>query len=162
MRSNLFTKLLGLFILLLFLQTLATVVIFHGLVYRADVDQPGILVRNVFWSCMVALAIGLPVAAMFARRISARLERVVSFARSIARGELSTRLPRLQGDDEFTAMEAALNRTAERIDADVAELQRGRHELAAMLDAMQEAVVAITSDGQVRWSNAVMQRVART
>ena len=31
-----------------------------------------------------------------------------------------------------------------------------------MLDAMQEAVVAVTSDGQVRWSNAVMQRIAGT
>jgi len=31
-----------------------------------------------------------------------------------------------------------------------------------MLDAMQEAVVAITPQGAVRWSNAVMQRIAGT
>ena len=31
-----------------------------------------------------------------------------------------------------------------------------------MLDSMQEAVVAITPDGLVRWSNAVMQRIAGT
>jgi two-component system phosphate regulon sensor histidine kinase PhoR len=31
-----------------------------------------------------------------------------------------------------------------------------------MLDSMQEAVVAITAEGQVRWSNAVMQRIAGT
>ena len=29
-----------------------------------------------------------------------------------------------------------------------------------MLDSMQEAVVAITATGSVRWSNAVMQRIA--
>jgi two-component system phosphate regulon sensor histidine kinase PhoR len=31
-----------------------------------------------------------------------------------------------------------------------------------MLDSMQEAVVAITPEGNVRWSNAVMQRIAGT
>ena len=31
-----------------------------------------------------------------------------------------------------------------------------------MLDSMQEAVVAITSEGLVRWSNSVMQRIAGT
>ena len=31
-----------------------------------------------------------------------------------------------------------------------------------MLDSMQEAVVAITPEGLVRWSNAVMQRIAGT
>jgi two-component system phosphate regulon sensor histidine kinase PhoR len=57
-------------------------------------------------------------------------------------------------------MEAALNQTAERLGRDFAELESGRHELAVMLDSMQEAVVAITSTGSVRWSNAVMQRIA--
>ena len=58
-------------------------------------------------------------------------------------------------------MEAALNQTAERLGRDFAELESGRDELAVMLDSMQEAVVAITSAGFVRWSNAVMQRIAR-
>jgi len=162
MRASVFKKLFGLFILLLLFQTLVTVVIFHSLVQRRDIDAPGLLVRYAFWSCVVALAIALPLAALFARGISARLHSVVSFARNIAGGDLSTRLPVTPGKDEFSEMEAALNRTAERIDADVAELQRGRHELAAMLDAMQEGVVAVTHDGQVRWSNAVVQRIAGT
>ena len=57
-------------------------------------------------------------------------------------------------------MEAALNETAVRLGKDFAELESGRDELAVMLDSMQEAVVAITSAGSVRWSNAVMQRIA--
>jgi two-component system, OmpR family, phosphate regulon sensor histidine kinase PhoR len=43
-----------------------------------------------------------------------------------------------------------------------AEIESRRQELAAMLDSMQEAVVAITPEGYVRWSNAVMQRIAGT
>ncbi len=56
-------------------------------------------------------------------------------------------------------MEAALNQTAERLGQNFAEIESRRHELATMLDSMQEAVVAITPEGLVRWSNAVMQRL---
>ena len=59
-------------------------------------------------------------------------------------------------------MEAALNQTAERLGQSFAEIESRRQELAAMLDSMQEAVVAITPEGLVRWSNAVMQRIAGT
>ena len=66
------------------------------------------------------------------------------------------------GEDELSAMEAALNQTAERLGDSFAEIENRRHELAAMLDSMQEAVVAITPEGLVRWSNAVMQRITGT
>jgi two-component system, OmpR family, phosphate regulon sensor histidine kinase PhoR len=94
-----------------------------------------------------------------ARRVWQRLESVVTFARRIADGDLEARLQH-EGEDELSAMEAALNRTAERLGKNFAELESRRQELAAMLDSMQEAVVAITPEGLVRWSNAVMQRVA--
>ena len=59
-------------------------------------------------------------------------------------------------------MEAALNQTAERLGQSFAEIESSRHELATMLDSMQEAVVAVTAEGLVRWSNAVMKRIAGT
>jgi two-component system phosphate regulon sensor histidine kinase PhoR len=89
------------------------------------------------------------------------LQRVVAFARRIAQGDLSARLE-VAGSDELSAMEGALNQTAERLGQSFAEIESRRHELATMLDSMQEAVVAITPEGQVRWSNAVMQRIAGT
>ena len=89
------------------------------------------------------------------------LQRVVAFARRIAQGDLSARLDH-SGGDELAAMEAALNQTAERLGQNFAEIESRRHELATMLDSMQEAVVAVTAEGQVRWSNAVMQRIAGT
>jgi PAS domain-containing protein len=64
--------------------------------------------------------------------------------------------------DELSEMEAALNQTAEQLGQSFAEIESRRQELAAMLDSMQEAVVAITPEGYVRWSNAVMQRIAGT
>ena len=44
-------------------------------------------------------------------------------------------------------MEAALNQTAERLGQNFAEIESRRHELATMLDSMQEAVVAVTAEG---------------
>ncbi len=162
MRSKVFTKLLGLFVLLLVFDTLVMEIVFHRFAEHTAAATLGSLGREVFWSGLIALGIALPLAAWAANGISARLQRVIAFARRLAGGELTARLEKSSGTDEFSAMEAALNQTAERLDADFAELESNRHELAAMLDAMQEAVVAISADGLVRWSNAVMQRVART
>jgi two-component system phosphate regulon sensor histidine kinase PhoR len=165
MNSNVFTKLLGVFLLLLAVQMLVVEFVFHRIWERAPKDALSLLGRDAFWSALIALVIALPVAAWLSRRISARLRRVVTFARRIADGDLAARIESqgpggTQGFAELSAVESALNQTAERLGRDFAELESGRAELAVMLDSMQEGVVAITSAGFVRWSNAVMQRIA--
>jgi two-component system phosphate regulon sensor histidine kinase PhoR len=152
-----FSKLLALFVLLL---------VFHALVMEFVLSRfagrpSGVLGNPALWSGVIALVVALPVAAWLAGRISARLERIATFARRIADGDLSARLD-APGHDELSHMEAALNQTAKQLGESFAEIESGREELAAMLDAMQEAVVAITAEGQVRWSNSVMQRIAGT
>jgi len=156
-----FTKLLGLFVLLLVFYTVVMEFVFHRFMQRADDSTLHLLSREALWSGLIALAVALPVAAWVASRMSARLRRVVAFARRIAEGDLSARLTET-GHDELSAMEAALNQTAERLGQSFAESESRRQELAAMLDSLQEAVFAITPEGFVRWSNAVMQRIAGT
>jgi two-component system phosphate regulon sensor histidine kinase PhoR len=156
-----FTKLLTLLVLLLVLHTVVMEFVFRRLVeHSAGVDLH-LLGREAFWSGLIALAVAIPIAAWVASRISVRLQRVVAFARRIADGDLSARLGQ-RGDDELSAMEAALDQTAERLGQSFAEIESRRQELAAMLDSMQEAVVAITPEGLVRWSNAVMRQIAGT
>jgi two-component system phosphate regulon sensor histidine kinase PhoR len=156
-----FTKLLTLLVLLLVLHTVVMEFVFRRLVeHSAGVDLH-LLGREALWSGLIALAVAIPIAAWVASRISARLQRVVAFARRIADGDLSARLGERE-DDELSAMEAALDQTAERLGQSFAEIESRRQELAAMLDSMQEAVVAITAEGLVRWSNAVMQQIAGT
>ena len=121
-----------------------------------------LLGREALWAGLIALAIALPIATWAAGRVTRRLERVVAFARRIADGDLSARLDYEGHDDELAGMEAALNQTAEQLGQSFAELESQRQELATMLDSMQEAVVAITPEGYVRWSNAVMRRIAGT
>jgi len=74
---------------------------------------------------------------------------------------LSARLA-LDGEDELASVSAALNQTAERLGQNFAELESRRQELATMLDSMQEAVVAVTPEGTVRWSNSVLNRITGT
>jgi two-component system phosphate regulon sensor histidine kinase PhoR len=159
--QKVFTKLLGLFVLVLVFHTVVMEVVFRRMVQHSAGDSLQTLGREALWSGLIALAVALPVAAWVAGGITARLRRVVAFARHIAEGDLSARLEQT-GEDEIAAMEAALNQTAERLGQSFAEIESRRQELAAMLDAMQEAVVAITPEGFVRWSNAVMQRVSGT
>jgi two-component system, OmpR family, phosphate regulon sensor histidine kinase PhoR len=159
MTSKVFIKLLGLFFLLLAFHTLVMEFLFHRFMEHTAGPTLRSLGREAFWSGVIALGVALPLAAWVSLRISGRLQRVMNFARRIADGDLAARLSETK-KDELATMEAALNQTAERLGKDFAELESSRHELAVMLDSMQEAVVAVTSEGQVRWSNAVMQRIA--
>jgi two-component system phosphate regulon sensor histidine kinase PhoR len=156
-----FTKLLGLFALLLLFHMVVMEIVFRRLVEHNTHDTLHVLGREALWSGLIALALALPIATWAAFRITGRLQRVVDFASHIAEGNLSARLDQ-SSNDELSAMEAALNQTAERLGQSFAEIEARRQELAAMLDSMQEAVVAITPEGYVRWSNSVMQRIAGT
>jgi two-component system phosphate regulon sensor histidine kinase PhoR len=159
--GKVFSKLLGLFVLLLLFQTVAMELILRRFIQHLAPDSLHRLGDEALWSGLIALGVALPLAAWAAGNVSARLQRVVAFARRISQGDLSARLD-VDGGDELSAMEAALNQTAERLGQNFAEIESRGHELATMLDSMQEAVVAITREGQVRWSNAVMQRIAGT
>jgi two-component system, OmpR family, phosphate regulon sensor histidine kinase PhoR len=156
-----FIKLMALFVLLLLFQTAAMELILRRMMEHSTGETLHRLGPEAIWSGLIALLVALPIAAWAASRIAMRLQRVVTFADRIAQGDLSARLEHGRGD-EMAAMEASLNQTAERLGQSFAEIESSRHELATMLDSMQEGVVAVTSEGVVRWSNAVMQRIAGT
>jgi len=152
---------MALFVLLLVFETAAMELILRRMMERTAGDALHELMRDAIWSGVFALMIALPIAAWVASRIAARLQRVVEFAGRIAEGDLKARLE-YGGGDEISAMENALNKTAERLGQSFAEIESSRRELATMLDSMQEAVVAVNADGQVRWSNAVMKKITGT
>ncbi len=161
MTRKVFTKLMALFVLLLLFETAAMEIILRRMMEHSAGETLHRLGREAIWSGLIALLVALPIAAWAASRIAARLQRVMVFARRIAQGDLGARLEHEQGG-ELAAMEAALNQTAERLGQSFAEIESSRHELATMLDSMQEAVVAVTSEGLVRWSNSVMKHIAGT
>ena len=159
MTLKVFTKLLALFLSLLIFEIAAMELAIRPLVERTASGAFHLLALEALWSGLVALAIALLAAAWVTGRIKTRLNRFTAFTRRIADGDLTARIVQA-GGDELSAMEAALNQTVERLGQNFAEIEKRRQELAAMLDSMQEAVVAITPEGFVRWSNTVMQRIA--
>jgi two-component system phosphate regulon sensor histidine kinase PhoR len=165
-KSKIFTRLLGLFLLLLVFQAAAMefafIPFFVGKVLELPAGRTALSFSNeVLWSGLIAAAVALTMAVWVAGRLSARLERVIAFARRIADGDLRARLLHPE-EDVFSAPEAALNQAIERTEEKFIDIENRRQELAAMLDSMQEAVVAITPEGLVRWSNAAMERIAGT
>jgi len=156
-----FYKLLGAFSLLLIFHAVVMEAIFHQIVQTSAVSSLPVLGRKALLSGVAAILVAFPLAAWFSLSISRRLRRMVKFAHRIAEGDLDARLDDPY-HDEISTMTEALNTTAARLEQSFAELESQRSDLAALLDSMQEAVVAITREGNVSWSNAVMQRLAGT
>ncbi len=161
MKRKVFSKLLGLFALLLVFHAALIEVLFHRIVRNAAQRPEHVIGQEALFSGLAALLVALLLAAWFSRSISLRLRRMVDFALQIAEGHLDARLDERE-NDELTAMAQALNVTAARLEASFAELDNRRRELATLLDSMQEAVVAISAERRVSWSNALMQRLAGT
>jgi two-component system phosphate regulon sensor histidine kinase PhoR len=161
MTRKVFYKLLGLFALLLLFHGVVMELLFHHIVENAAVHTLPVLGREALLSGLAAILLALPLAAWSSFSISRRLRRMVNFAHRIAAGNLDARLED-RYNDELSTMADALNTTAARLEQSFDELESRRRELATLLDSMQEAVVAITREGNVSLSNIVMQRLAGT
>jgi two-component system phosphate regulon sensor histidine kinase PhoR len=118
-----------------------------------------VLRRGIVLASLLSLVVATLLAALFAQRVARRLARIVVFANRIASGDLTARVE--EGNlDEISAVAHALDVTASRLERSFHALESSRSELTALLDSMQEAVIAINPQGQVSWCNAVMQRIA--
>ena len=115
--------------------------------------------RGIVLASLLSLVVATLLAAFLAQRVARRLARIVVFANRIASGDLTARVE--EGNlDEISAVAHALDVTASRLEHSFHALESSRSELTALLDSMQEAVIAINPQGQVSWCNAVMQRIA--
>ncbi len=118
-----------------------------------------VLRRGIVVASLLSLLVATLLAALLAQRAAKRLARIVVFANRIAAGDLTARVE--EGNlDEISAVAHALDVTASRLEQSFHALESSRSELTALLDSMQEAVIAINPQGQVSWCNAVMQRIA--
>jgi two-component system, OmpR family, phosphate regulon sensor histidine kinase PhoR len=118
-----------------------------------------VLRRGIVLASLLSLVVATLLAAFLAQRVARRLARIVVFANRIASGDLTARVE--EGNlDEISAVAHALDVTASRLEQSFHALESSRSELTALLDSMQEAVIAINPQGQVSWCNAVMQRIA--
>jgi two-component system phosphate regulon sensor histidine kinase PhoR len=156
--GRVFTKLLLSFVLVLLLGTAILEVSLRPIFEHSLREEPH-AARDLILGSVFALAAAILLAAFFARRVAKRFDRIVLFANRIAAGDLSARLEEANLD-ELSEVAHALDATASRLEQSFHALEASRRELAALLDSMQEAVVAVNVQGQVIWSNSVMQRIS--
>jgi two-component system, OmpR family, phosphate regulon sensor histidine kinase PhoR len=110
---------------------------------------------------LVAWLIAVALSAIASKSISARLERMVVFAGKIAEGDFSARLSEYQ-NDEIGKVATALDATARKLQTSFQQVEDSRNELEAVLNSMQEPVIAISRDGRTQWANRRMEMVTPT
>ena len=107
---------------------------------------------------LVAIAFAVITAALASHYVSRRLQRIVAFAEEIATGDLTARIAS-GSSDEIGKVAAALDKTALRLEGSFERVRTGQRELEALLNSMQDAVIAVGADGRVQWANRAMDRL---
>ena len=115
--------------------------------------------RRLFWGSALASFIALLIAAGASIWTSRRLERIVDVAARIERGDLHARVNE-HPLDEIGRVAAAIDRTAQQVERSFAAVRSSQRQLETLLNSMQDAVIAVSADGLVRWANHKMDRLA--
>ncbi len=119
---------------------------------QSQVRRP--LIRGSLLACLVALLIAITASVWTSRR----LERIVDVAARIERGDLRARVDDTPLD-EIGRVAAAIDRTAGQVERSFAAVRSSQRQLETLLNSMQDAVIAVSSDGLVRWANQPMDRL---
>jgi two-component system phosphate regulon sensor histidine kinase PhoR len=117
--------------------------------------------RSLLLASALACLIAILLAGWASRSLSERLERILAFAGKIAEGDFSARLDEDQ-KDEIGRVASALDATARTLQTSFQQLEDSRSELEAVLNSMQEPVIAISRDGRAQWANRRMEMLAPT
>ncbi|HYM76900.1 MAG TPA: ATP-binding protein [Candidatus Dormibacteraeota bacterium] len=125
----------------------------------SDVEAVQAKVRgHLLWGSLFASFIALLIAAAASIWTSRRLERIVDVAARIESGDLRARVNDTP-IDEIGRVAAAIDKTAGQVERSFAAVRSSQRQLETLLNSMQDAVIAVSSDGLVRWANQPMDRL---
>ncbi len=113
---------------------------------------------RLLWGSLIAFFVALLIAATAAVWTSRRLQRIVDVALRIETGDLRARVGDLHFD-EIGRVASALDKSADQVERSFAAVQSSQRQLETLLNSMQDAVIAVSSDGLVRWANQPMDRL---
>ncbi|PYQ41807.1 MAG: two-component sensor histidine kinase [Acidobacteria bacterium] len=125
----------------------------------SDVEAVQAQVRHhLLWGSLFASLIALLIAAAASVWTSRRLQRIVDVAARIEQGDLRARVND-RPLDEIGRVAAAIDKTARQIELSFAAVRSSQHQLETLLNSMQDAVIAVSADGLVRWANHPMDQL---
>lgn len=116
-------------------------------------------VRNgIFGVGLVALCLSALLSLGFSIAVTRPLRQLVEVARAMARGDLSRRARGTQRG-ELGELGEALDTLASELRRRLGQLEGERAEMQALIDAMAEGVIAVSSEGTVRRANPAARRM---
>src|SRR5579871_3030824 len=114
--------------------------------------------RRLLWGSLFASFVALIIAASASIWTSRRLQRIVNVTARIEQGDLRARVND-HPFDEIGRVAAAIDKTAGQIERSFAAVRSSQRQLETLLNSMQDAVIAVSADGLVRWANQPMDRL---
>ena len=125
----------------------------------SDVEAATAQVRHeLMLASALALAVALLLAGIAAHSTARRLQRITHFAERIAAGDLGARIEE-SSYDEIGQVASSLDKTARHLEENFAALQNSQHQLETLLNSMQDAVIAVSTESRVQWANHAMSRL---
>jgi two-component system phosphate regulon sensor histidine kinase PhoR len=114
--------------------------------------------RGIFSVGVVALVLTGVLSLGFSIAVTRPLRQLAGVARAMAAGDLSRRA-RTRHRDEVGELADALDTLANELQRRLGQLEGERAEMQALIDAMEEAVIAVDARGHVRRANPAAQRI---
>ena len=102
----------------------------------------------------IAIGVAVLIGFLIATAITSRIKRLAASAARITKGQLDEPLEGTGGRDEITDLGAALETMRIALGETFGALSSERDRLAAIFDALDEAVMVVGRQGEVRYSNA--------
>jgi two-component system phosphate regulon sensor histidine kinase PhoR len=116
--------------------------------------------RRLLLGSAIAFVIALLIAACASVWTARRLDRIVDVAVRIEQGDLRARVQD-KPLDEIGRVAAAIDKTAGQVERSFAAVRSSQRQLETLLNSMQDAVIAVSSDGLVQWANQPMDRLVQ-
>lgn len=102
--------------------------------------------------------ISLMVALLISRGISKPIRKLVQAARSLSRGDFSSRIT-VTNQEELSELADSFNEMAVRMRDLFVDLSRQNEELATIISSIEEVLVVLTKDGTIKLSNNSFKRM---
>ncbi len=108
--------------------------------------------RDFLMAGLISLALTAALAYLWARRITLPLRQMVGFAKSVARGELTRRLP-VRSRDELGELAGTLNAMATDLEGTLRRLEAEGQRVRAIMESMAEGLLVIDARGRISLFN---------
>ena len=107
----------------------------------------------------VAIAVAIVIGFLIATAITSRVKRLADSAARITEGKLDEPLEGAGGRDEITELGTALETMRVALRETFGALSSERDRLSAIFDALDDAVMVVGTEGEVRFSNPAAERL---